>query len=384
MSDFAARLDAIRAAHLYRRLRTLSTPQDRQVTIDGQRVLLFSSNSYLGLNTDTQIRRKAVRALEEFGTGSGGSRLVTGNMTPHMRLESALAAFKGSESALAFTSGYTANVGVISALCHKDTVIFSDALNHASIIDGCRLARGLTVVYAHNDMDDLQEKIRQLRPRQGFIITDGVFSMDGDLARLPELAHIARRHGLTLMVDDAHATGVLGATGRGTLEHFGLSHEDVPIVTGTLSKAIPSEGGFVCGSQSLCELLRNTARPFIFTTAPSPVVVAAAAAGIEHIAAHPELVRRLQDNVAYFTRKLAEQGMSVPGESPITPIMVGEEEKAARAAEALLALGVFAPCIRYPTVPKGQARLRLTVMAAHTRNDLDHAASSLRRALASV
>lgn len=384
MSDFAARLDAIRAAHLYRRLRTLATPQDRQVTIDGQRVLLFSSNSYLGLNTDTQIRRKAVRALEEFGTGSGGSRLVTGNMTPHMRLESALAAFKGSESALAFTSGYTANVGVISALCHKDTVIFSDALNHASIIDGCRLARGLTVVYAHNDMDDLQEKIRQLRPRQGFIITDGVFSMDGDLARLPELAHIARRHGLTLMVDDAHATGVLGATGRGTLEHFGLSHEDVPIVTGTLSKAIPSEGGFVCGSQSLCELLRNTARPFIFTTAPSPVVVAAAAAGIEHIAAHPELVRRLQDNVAYFTRKLAEQGMSVPGESPITPIMVGEEEKAARAAEALLALGVFAPCIRYPTVPKGQARLRLTVMAAHTRNDLDHAASSLRRALASV
>lgn len=384
MSDFAARLDAIRAAHLYRRLRTLSTPQDRQVTIDGQRVLLFSSNSYLGLNTDTQIRRKAVRALEEFGTGSGGSRLVTGNMTPHMQLESALAAFKGSESALAFTSGYTANVGVISALCHKDTVIFSDALNHASIIDGCRLARGLTVVYAHNDMDDLQEKIRQLRPRQGFIITDGVFSMDGDLARLPELAHIARQHGLTLMVDDAHATGVLGATGRGTLEHFGLSHEDVPIVTGTLSKAIPSEGGFVCGSQSLCELLRNTARPFIFTTAPSPVVVAAAAAGIEHIAAHPELVRRLQDNVAYFTRKLAEQGMSVPGESPITPIMVGEEEKAARAAEALLALGVFAPCIRYPTVPKGQARLRLTVMAAHTRNDLDHAASSLRRALASV
>lgn len=325
-----------------------------------------------------------MRALEEFGTGSGGSRLVTGNMTPHMQLESALAAFKGSESALAFTSGYTANVGVISALCHKDTVIFSDALNHASIIDGCRLARGLTVVYAHNDMDDLQKKIRQLRPRQGFIITDGVFSMDGDLARLPELAHIARRHGLTLIVDDAHATGVLGATGRGTLEHFGLSHEDVPIVTGTLSKAIPSEGGFVCGSQSLCELLRNTARPFIFTTAPSPVVVAAAAAGIEHIAAHPELVRHLQNNVAYFTRKLAEQGMSVPRESPIIPIMVGEEEKAARAAEALLALGVFAPCIRYPTVPKGQARLRLTVMAAHTRNDLDHAASSLRRALASV
>lgn len=384
MSDFSARLAAIRAAHLYRRLRTLSTPQDRQVVIDGQRVLLFSSNSYLGLNTDTQIRRRAVSALEEFGTGSGGSRLVTGNMTPHMQLESALAAFKGSECALAFTSGYTANVGVISALCHKDTVIFSDALNHASIIDGCRLARGLTVVYAHNDMDDLQDKIRQLRPSQGFIITDGVFSMDGDLARLPELAHIARRYGLTLMVDDAHATGVLGATGRGTLEHFGLSHEDVPIVTGTLSKAIPSEGGFVCGSQSLCELLRNTARPFIFTTAPSPAVVAAAAAGIGHIAAHPELVRRLQENVAYFGHALAEQGMPVPAQSPIIPIMVGEEEKAARAAEALLALGVFAPCIRYPTVPRGQARLRLTVMAAHTRHDLDHAASSLRKALASA
>lgn len=384
MSDVAARLETIRAAHLYRRLRTLSTPQDREVVIDGRRVLLFSSNSYLGLGINAHIRRSAVRALEKFGTGAGGSRLVTGNMTPHMQLESALAAFKGSESALAFTSGYTANMGVISALCHKDTVIFSDALNHASIIDGCRLARGRTVVYAHNDMDDLLEKIRQLRPRQGFIITDGVFSMDGDLARLPELAHIARSYGLTLMVDDAHATGVLGATGRGTLEHFGLSHEDVPVVTGTLSKAIPSEGGFVCGSGILCELLRNTARPFIFTTAPSPAAVAAATAGIGHIAAHPGLVRRLQDNVAYFTGSLAEQGMRVPGQSPIIPIMAGEEEKAVRAAEALLALGVFAPCIRYPTVPRGQARLRLTVMASHTRDDLDHAAVSLRKALAGV
>lgn len=384
MIDFAARLAAIRASHLYRRLRTLSTPQGREVVMDGQRVLLFSSNSYLGLAGNAQIRCSAVRALEAFGSGSGGSRLVTGNMTPHMQLESALAAFKGSESALAFTSGYTANMGVISALCHKDTVIFSDALNHASIIDGCRLARGRTVVYAHSHMDDLLEKIRQVRPSQGFIITDGLFSMDGDLARLPDLAHIARRHGLTLMVDDAHATGVLGATGRGTLEHFGLSHEDVPIVTGTLSKAIPSEGGFVCGSKDLCDLLRNTARPFIFTTAPSPASVAAATAGIELIAAHPELVRRLQDNVSYFTRSLAQQGMNVPGQSPIIPIMVGEEEKAVRAAEALLALGVFAPCIRYPTVAEGQARLRLTVMAAHTRDDLDYAAISLRKALAAV
>ena len=384
MDNFASRIGAIKAAHLYRVLRTLSTPQGRDVVIDGQRVLLFSSNSYLGLNTNVHICREGIRAIEEFGVGSGGSRLVTGNMTPHMRLEAAVARFKGSEAALAFTSGYTANVGVISALCHKDTVIFSDALNHASIIDGCRLARGLTAVYAHNDMDDLLKKVRHFRPRQGFIVTDSVFSMDGDIARLPDLVAMAREHGLTLMVDDAHATGVLGATGRGSLEHFGLSHEDVPVVTGTLSKAVPSEGGFVCGSASLCELIRNTARSFIFTTAPSPSTAATAAAGIEYIAAHPELVRQLQDNVAWFAQSLARRGLGTHGQSPIIPIMVGDEAKAARAAEALLALGVFAPCIRYPTVPRGMARLRLTVMAAHTREDLDYAADCLERALAAA
>ncbi|MFT4302369.1 MAG: 8-amino-7-oxononanoate synthase [Desulfovibrio sp.] len=384
MDSFASRIDAIKAAHLYRKLRTLSTPQGREVVIDGQRVLLFSSNSYLGLNTNEHICRKAIRAVEEFGVGSGGSRLVTGNMAPHMRLEAAVAEFKGSEAALAFTSGYTANVGVISSLCHKDTVIFSDALNHASIIDGCRLARGLTAVYAHNDMDDLLQRIRHLRPRQGFIVTDSVFSMDGDIARLPDLASIARTYGLTLVVDDAHATGVLGATGRGSLQHFGLSHDDVPVVTGTLSKAVPSEGGFVCGSSSLCDLIRNTARSFIFTTAPSPSTAATASAGLEYIAAHPELVARLQGNVAYFVEKLGRIGMNIQGQSPIIPIMVGDEEKAARAAEALLALGVFAPCIRYPTVPKGMARLRLTVMAAHTREDLDYAATCLEKALAAV
>ena len=384
MDSFASRIDAIKAAHLYRKLRTLSTPQGREVVIDGQHVLLFSSNSYLGLNTNEHICGEAIRAVEEFGVGSGGSRLVTGNMTPHMRLEAAVAEFKGSEAALAFTSGYTANVGVISSLCHKDTVIFSDALNHASIIDGCRLARGLTAVYAHNDMDDLLQRVRHLRPRQGFIVTDSVFSMDGDIARLPDLASIARTYGLTLVVDDAHATGVLGATGRGSLEHFGLSHDDVPVVTGTLSKAVPSEGGFVCGSSSLCDLIRNTARSFIFTTAPSPSTAATAAAGLEYIAAHPELVARLQGNVAYFVKKLGRIGMNVQGQSPIIPIMVGDEEKAAQAAEALLALGVFVPCIRYPTVPKGMARLRLTVMAAHTREDLDYAAICLEKALAAV
>ncbi|MDD4700841.1 MAG: 8-amino-7-oxononanoate synthase [Desulfovibrio sp.] len=384
MNSFASRIDAIKAAHLYRALRTLSTPQGRDVVIDGQRVLLFSSNSYLGLNTNAYICREAIGAVEEFGVGSGGSRLVTGNMTPHMRLEAAVAQFKGSEAALAFTSGYTANVGVISSLCHKDAVIFSDALNHASIIDGCRLARGQTVVYAHNDLDDLLRRVREIRPRQGFIVTDSVFSMDGDLARLPELADMAREYGLTLVVDDAHATGVLGATGRGSLEHFGLSHEDVPVVTGTLSKAVPSEGGFVCGSRDLCDLIRNTARSFIFTTAPSPSTVAAAVAGLAYIAAHPELVEQLQGNVAYFVERLNRTGMDIHGQSPIVPIMVGDEAKAAQAAEALLALGVFAPCIRYPTVPRGMARLRLTVMATHTREDLDYAATCLKKALAAV
>lgn len=379
--DFAARLAAIRNASLYRTPYLMESPQGREVVMDGRRVLLFCSNSYLSLNNEPRILQAAARAIEEFGVGAGGSRLVSGNMTPHVRLEALLARFKGSEAALLCNSGYTANVAAISALCGPNAHIFSDALNHASIIDGCRLSRARTVVYAHNDPADLEEKILRARPAEGLIVTDSVFSMDGDIARLPELAAISRRHGLPLMVDDAHATGVLGPTGRGSLEHFGLSHDDVDIVVTTLSKAVPSEGGGICGTRVLCDLLRNTARPFIFTTALSPATAAAACAGVEHIMAHPELVRRLRDNTARLARNLTALGLPATGETPIIPIMVGDEEKARRAAEALLGKGVFIPCIRYPTVARGAARLRLTVMAGHTPDDLDYAAASIAETL---
>ena len=379
--DFEARLAAIKAAHLYRTPYLMESAQGREVVMDGRRVLLFCSNSYLGLNSNAEICRAAAEAIAAYGVGAGGSRLVSGNMTPHAQLEELLARFKGSEAALLFNSGYTANVGVISGLCGPSSHIFSDALNHASIIDGCRLSRARTVVYAHNDPADLEAKIRQTSPAEGLIVTDSVFSMDGDIARLPELARLSRQYGLPLMVDDAHATGVLGATGRGSLEHFGLSHEDVAIVVSTLSKAVPSEGGVACASRTVCDLLRNTARPFIFTTALSPATVAAAHAGVEHIMAHPELVCRLRENVARLTSRLAALGLPVTGTTPIIPIMVGDEEAARRASERLLNMGVFIPCIRYPTVARGAARLRLTVMAGHTDEDLDYAASCIAKAL---
>lgn len=382
--DFAAALAEIKNANLYRSFRTLSTAQGREAVVDGRRVLLFSSNSYLGLADEPEIARKCKEAVERYGVGSGGSRLTTGNMTPHMELERHLAAFKGTESGLAFSSGYMANLGAIPALSDKDGVIFSDALNHASIIDGCRLSRAKTVVYAHNDMDDLVSKIRDARPKKGMIVTDGVFSMDGDMARLPELVRIKERHGLLLMVDDAHATGVLGRSGRGSLEHFGLDSRAVDVLMGTLSKAIPSEGGFICGSEELCDYLKNAARSFMYTTAPSPAAVAAAAAGVEYVRNHPQRVRRLQDNASYFSARLCEMGMPSSGETPIFPVVVGEEEAAGWASEELFKLGVFVPCIRYPTVAKGKARLRFTLMATHTRDDMDYAISCLKRALGRI
>lgn len=379
--DFAAALAEIKNAGLYRSFKTLDTAQGREVVIDGKKTLLFSSNSYLGLANEPDIVRKSSQALKKYGAGAGGSRLTTGNLTPHMDLESRLAAFKGTRSCLVFAAGYMANLGAITALSHKDSVIFSDALNHASIIDGCRLSRARTVVYRHNDLDDLVSKIRDVRPPKGLIVTDGVFSMDGDMAKLPELAQIRKEHGLLLMVDDAHATGALGRSGRGSLEHFGLDSHAVDVVMGTLSKAIPSEGGFICGSGELCDYLKNTARTFIYTTALSPAAAAAAAAGVEHIQNHPQRVRRLQDNALYFATRLRELGLDACEETPIFPVIIGEEAAAGRISEELFRRGIFVPCIRYPTVAKGKARLRFTLMATHTRHDMDYAISCLKDVL---
>lgn len=379
--DFEAALAEIKRCNLYRKLCTISTPPGREAVIDGKKALLFSSNSYLGLADEPFIKQRAIRAVEQYGTGSGGSRLVTGNMTPHMELEKVLAEFTGTEACLLFNSGYTANLGAISALADRDSFIFSDALNHASIIDGCRLSRATTIIYRHNDPDDLAAKIREIQPQKGLIVTDGVFSMNGDLARLPDLVRIKQESGLLLMIDDAHATGVLGRTGRGSLEHFGLSGGSVDVLMGTLSKAIPGEGGFVCGSAGLCDFLKNKSRPFIYTTAMSPGAAATGAAAVRYIDEHPELVRRLQENIRYFSERLALSGISARQDTAIIPVPVGEEGAAMRAGEDLFGLGVFVPCIRYPTVAKGQARLRFTIMAAHTQGDMDYAVDRLEEVL---
>jgi 8-amino-7-oxononanoate synthase len=330
-------------------------------------------------------------AVLEWGTGSGGARLTTGNKTPHDELEEFIAKFKGEEAAIAFNTGYMANVGTISALCGKNDFIFSDELNHASIIDGIRLSRAKCFVYKHNDMADLERAIEAAKAEfcaceklaenvvsnfRGLIVTDAVFSMDGDLANLPELLRIARARDCLLMIDEAHATGVLGRTGRGLAEHYNCEHADVTV--GTLSKAVAAEGGFVAGSKQLIEFLKNKSRSFIFTTAMAPAVAAAALRNLQFIDAHPERVQQLSDNVKFFCDALRLHGLQVPQtESAIIPIIIGDEAKALRISETLQNEGVLIPAIRYPTVAKGQARLRASLMATHTKEELEFAAAKI-------
>ena len=329
------------------------------------------------------------QAVLEWGTGSGGARLTTGNKTPHQELEEFIAKFKGEESAITFNTGYMANVGTISALCGKNDFIFSDELNHASIIDGIRLSRAKCFVYKHNDMADLQRVIQEAEksraesalpaPRK-LIVTDAVFSMDGDLANLPELLRIAKENDCLLMIDEAHATGVLGKTGRGLAEHYGCAHADVTV--GTLSKAVAAEGGFVAGPKQLTEFLKNKSRSFIFTTAMAPAVAAAACNNLRYIDAHPERVQNLRDNVKFFCDALRREGVNVElSPSAIVPIVIGDEARALEISAALQDAGILIPAIRYPTVAKGQARLRASLMATHTHEQLQTAASIIAHAV---
>ncbi|MDR3212224.1 MAG: 8-amino-7-oxononanoate synthase [Planctomycetota bacterium] len=381
--DFSEDLQRLREQNLYRTLNTVSAPAGPETVINGKKVLLFSSNSYLGIANNPLIKARVIREVEKFGTGSGGSRLTTGNFTIHRELEERLAAFKGTEDAVLFNCGYLANLGSIAALTSSGDYIFSDQLNHASIIDGCRLSRAKTLVYAHADLDDLRAKIAAVKPERGLIVTDGVFSMDGDLAPLPGLLRVAGENHLRLLVDDAHATGVVGATGRGTSEHFGLRPGEVDILVGTLSKAVAAEGGFVAGSQDLCDYLRNQARPFIFSTALAPATVAAALGGVDYLANHPEAVQRLRQNIAYFVSGLQKLGYPVAGESAIIPLLIGDEGKAKAVSDAMFDRGVYVPCIRYPTVERGAARLRFTLMASHETKAIDYALKSLAAVLES-
>jgi 8-amino-7-oxononanoate synthase len=384
VTEVAERLEELRERGLYRQLRLIEGPQGPSVTLDGRPVLLLCSNNYLGLADRSEVREAAAEAALRWGAGSGASRLISGNMEPHRALEQRLAAFKGYESALLFGSGYLANTGVIAALAAKGEVVFSDELNHASIVDGCRLSRAETFVYRHADLEHLAWALYHQRGKPALIVTDGVFSMDGDVAPLAELLELARRHGARLMVDEAHATGAVGPGGRGSVAAAGLSGE-VDVVVGTLGKALGSYGAYVCAGEETIDFLVNIARPFIFSTAPPPPAVGAALAALEALEAEPELVERLQSNARSLRAALAAEGLGAgAAKTQVVPIHVGEADAAMGLCEEALRRRVFAQGIRPPTVPEGSCRLRCTVMATHRAEELTWAARQIGAAAREV
>ena len=378
MSDPLAFLDdeiaELRERGLFRWPRELQGEQAPVCVYDGRRVVNLCSNNYLGLASHPRLKEAARRAIDEYGVGSGAVRTIAGNMTIHQALEMRLAAFKRTEAALLFQSGFTANAGTVAAILGKEDVVVSDELNHASIIDGYRLSGAERKVFPHKDIAAARRCLEASRTaRRVLVITDGVFSMDGDLARLADLASLAREFGAIMMVDDAHASGVVGAGGRGTVEHFHL-HGMVDIQVGTLSKAWACLGGYVAGSGRLVEYLMNRARPLLFSTSHPPSVAATAIAALVLIEAEPALIDRLWENTRFFKAGLRDLGYDTgQSETPITPVMVGDEAQAMRFSDSLFEEGVFALGIAYPTVPRGKARVRTIVTAGHTRDDLSRA-----------
>ncbi len=382
MIELQQRLDELEHRSLRRRTRLVTGPQGPHVELDGRRVLLLCSNNYLGLAGHPRVREAAAAAALEWGVGAGAARLVSGTMVPHQELEERLAAFKGTEAALLFGSGYLANIGVLSALAGEGDLVLSDELNHASIIDGCRLSRAEIAVYRHCDAAHLEWILdRTERSRGTVIVTDSVFSMDGDIAPLGEIAEIAQRHGARLVVDEAHATGTVGPDGRGAVAAAGLAGQ-VDVVVGTLGKALGSYGAFAACSRTMADYLLNTARSFIFSTALPVPAVAAATAALTLIETEPQLVSSLADAAGTLRAALGRHGLDT-GESTtqIMPVIVGEADVATRVSERVLQAGVFAQVIRPPTVPEGTSRLRLAVMAGHTAEDLERAASVIATAV---
>ncbi len=377
---FADELKRLQEQSLYRSMRTMDSEQSRYVQMQGRKILMFASNSYLDLAADPRVKQAAAEAALKWGAGSGGSRLTTGNLALHEALEAKLAEFKGTEAALLFNTGYMANVGIISALTNSESVIFSDEYNHASIIDGARLSKARIVVYKHNDMQDLEAKILTTPCSRGLIVSDAVFSMDGDIVDLPALVALGKKHHLLTMIDEAHATGVIGKTGHGTVEHFGnICRPD--ILMGTLSKALGAEGGYACASRVIIEYLKNKARSFIFATAQAPATLGAALRAIEVLEAEPQRAQNLQHNVTFFLNALHTEGVKAASPTAIIPVIIGDEATALKVADELLANGVLAPAIRYPTVAKGTARLRVALMATHTEDELAQTAKLIGAAI---
>jgi glycine C-acetyltransferase/8-amino-7-oxononanoate synthase len=381
MIEIEARLDELKALGLSRRTRLVSGPQGPHVVLDGKPVVLLCSNNYLGLADHPRVRTAAAEAAMRWGVGAGSSRLVSGTMTIHRRLEERLAAFEGRETALVFGSGYLTNAGTVAALARPGDVVFSDELNHASIIDGCRLSRAEVFVYRHCDVEHLAWGLAQAEHRGALIVTDSVFSMDGDVAPLEHIVELAQRHRVRVMVDEAHATGALGPGGRGALAEAGLE-DHVDVIVGTLGKALGSYGGYVACDRAMAKYLVNAARTFIFSTAVPPPAAAAALAALEILEEEPRRVERLVSNASALRSELVREGFDLQSSrTQIMPLVVGEAQLAVRICDAALGQGVFAQAIRPPTVPPGTSRLRLAVMASHRAPELADAARTLARVM---
>ncbi len=374
-------LQKLRDQGLYQKLRVLEGEQLPVAVFDGHKVINLSSNNYLGLTTHPRLREAALAATERYGVGSGAVRTIAGTMRIHMELEEKIARFKHTEACVVFQSGFAANAGTVAAILGRGDIIISDELNHASIIDGCRLSRAEIRVFPHKDLAAAEKLLQeaQAQPGRKLLITDGVFSMEGDIAPLPALCELAERHGAVMMVDDAHASGVLGRNGRGTVDHFNL-HGRVDIQVGTLSKAIGALGGYVCGSRDLIEFLYHRARPFLFSTSHPPSVAATCIAAFAVLEQEPERIARLWENADCFRNGLKQLGFNTGmSETPITPVIVGEARLAHALSRRLFEERVFAQGIGFPTVPEGKARVRTIVSASHTREDLQQALDAFAR-----
>jgi glycine C-acetyltransferase/8-amino-7-oxononanoate synthase len=378
---FDQRLNELASRYLTRRLTPFHSGVGPVVEMAGRQILLLASNDYLGLARHPEVIRSAIEATQRYGAGAGASRLISGSLPPHQELESALAQFKGTEAALTFSSGYLANIGTIPALAEQGGLIFADRLCHASLIDGCRLSGADFRIYRHNDISHLESLLaKRRRARRTMIVTDGLFSMDGDLAPLPDLRRLAQEYEADLYIDDAHGTGVMGAHGRGTAEHFGLDAQ-IPFQMGTLGKALGSSGAYLAGPSTLIRYLINTSRSFIFTTAPPPASAAAVIAALQVIQREPERRARLWANRERLFSGLTRLGFSLsPTISPIMPILVGNADTALSFAEHLLTEGVYAPAIRPPTVPDNTSRIRVTVTSEHSPSHIDQALVAFQRA----
>jgi len=361
-------------------IRSLASPQGARIIVNGESKLNFCSNNYLGLGNDPRLREAAKKAIDQWGVGPGAVRTIAGTMDFHLELESRLAKFKNVEATISFQSGFTANLATIPALVGKGDLIFSDELNHASIIDGCRLSRAKIVPYKHNDVDDLRRVIAEYAPfEKALLVTDGVFSMDGDLAPLDKLADVAEDHNLIFMVDDAHGEGVMGYGGRGIVDHFNV-HDRVDVEIGTLSKAFGVVGGYVAGKKIIVDWLRQRGRPFLFSSAVTPADAAACIAAVDVLEESTDLVDKLWDNARYFKSGMQALGYDIgKSETPITPVMLGEATLAQKVSRRLFEEGVFGTAIAFPTVPKGKARIRVMLSAAHSRQDLDEALAVFKK-----